>query len=74
MKNAISIFCLLIVLTVQGQVQRFIYEYKFTQRLFEKDSLKSEYMFLDVLKTGSKYYSKNNLILILSRQLPLSNK
>jgi hypothetical protein len=35
MKNAISIFCLLIVLTVQGQVQRFIYEYKFTN-----DSLK----------------------------------
>ena len=58
MKNAISIFCLLIVLTVQGQVQRFIYEYKFTNDSLKKDSLKSEYMFLDVLKTGSKYYSK----------------
>ncbi|MCL1667080.1 GLPGLI family protein [Elizabethkingia ursingii] len=58
MKNAISLFCLFIVLAVQGQVQRFIYEYKFTNDSLKKDSLKSEYMFLDVLKAGSKYYSK----------------
>ncbi|HAY3549669.1 GLPGLI family protein [Elizabethkingia meningoseptica] len=58
MKTTISLLCLLFTLSVQAQLQRFIYEYKFTNDSLKKDSLKSEYMFLDISKIGSKYYSK----------------
>ena len=41
-----------------AQATRFIYEYKFRADSTQTDSLKTEWMYLDINKGGSKYYSK----------------
>lgn len=49
---------LLIGLMVSAQNNRVIYEYKFRPDSTKIDSLKTEWMYLDINKNGSKYYSK----------------
>ena len=47
-------------LMVSAQNTRVIYEYKFRPDSSKSDSLKTEWMYLDINKNGSKYYSKNS--------------
>lgn len=47
-------------LMVSAQNTRVIYEYKFRPDSSKSDSLKTEWMYLDISKNGSKYYSKNS--------------
>ena len=58
MKKLICLFLLGISVFYFSQVQRFTYEYKYTNDSLKKDSMKKDFMFLDVTKTGSKFYSK----------------
>ena len=45
---------------VSAQKTRVIYEYQFRPDSTKIDSLKTEWMYLDINKNGSKYYSKKN--------------
>lgn len=45
-------------LMVSAQNNRAIYEYRFRPDSTKTDSLKTEWMYLDISKNGSKYYSK----------------
>lgn len=47
-------------LMVSAQKTRVIYEYQFRPDSTKIDSLKTEWMYLDITKNGSKYYSKNS--------------
>ena len=47
-------------LMVSAQKTRVIYEYQFRPDSTKIDSLKSEWMYLDIDKNGSKYYSKGS--------------
>ena len=47
-------------LMVSAQKTRVIYEYQFRPDSTKIDSLKTEWMYLDINKNGSKYYSKKN--------------
>ena len=47
-------------LMVSAQKTRIIYEYQFRPDSTKTDSLKTEWMYLDISKNGSKYYSKNS--------------
>lgn len=58
MKKLITLFVVAFYAMVLGQNQRFIYEYKYVPDTLQKDSVKSEFMVLDVTKDGSKYFSK----------------
>ncbi|UJF30835.1 GLPGLI family protein [Kaistella sp. 97-N-M2] len=56
-------FALLLVffgLMVSAQKTRVIYEYRFRPDSTKADSLKTEWMYLDIGKNGSKYYSKSS--------------
>ncbi|MBF8457931.1 GLPGLI family protein [Kaistella sp. G5-32] len=53
-------FLLFFGLMVSAQNTRVIYEYKFRPDSSKSDSLKTEWMYLDINKNGSKYYSKNS--------------
>lgn len=44
---------------ISAQNNRVIYEYKFAPDSTKIDSLKTEWMYLDINKKGSKYYSKS---------------
>ena len=46
-------------LMISAQNNRAIYEYKYASDSTKIDSLKTEWMYLDISKTGSKYYSKS---------------
>lgn len=46
--------------TVFAQNARAIYEYKFKIDSTKMDSIKTEWMYLDITKEGSKYYSKKS--------------
>ena len=56
MKKLILLFTLIGTLAV-AQNKRFIYEYKFISDSTKIDDVKTEMMFLDTTKDGSKYYS-----------------
>lgn len=56
MKNLTLLF-LLFSVAIKAQT-RAIYEYKFKKDSTQLDSLKTEWMYLDIDKDGSKYYSK----------------
>ena len=43
---------------VSAQNNRIVYEYKFRPDSTKTDSIKTEWMYLDITKKGSKYYSK----------------
>lgn len=57
MKKLSALF-LLVGLMFSAQNSRVIYEYKFRPDSTKIDSLKTEWMYLDINKNGSKYYSK----------------
>lgn len=48
---------MLVTTVISGQNKRFIYEYKFISDSTNTDDIKSEMMYLDTNKQGSKYYS-----------------
>lgn len=56
----ISALFLLLGLILSAQNNRVIYEYKFAPDSTKIDSLKTEWMYLDINKNGSKYYSKSS--------------
>lgn len=62
MKRFFKISFLVCVQLVFAQNQRFFYEYKFASDSTRKDSTITELMRLDILPTGSKYYSQNGYI------------
>lgn len=55
----LSALLMLFGLMVSAQNNRVIYEYKYRPDSTKIDSLKTEWMYLDISKKGSKYYSKN---------------
>jgi len=55
----ISALFLLLSLMLSAQNNRVIYEYKSAPDSTKIDSLKTEWMYLDINKKGSKYYSKS---------------
>ena len=54
-----SILFLLFSVLISAQNNRMIYEYTFRPDSTKVDSLKTEWMYLDISKNGSKYYSKS---------------
>lgn len=54
----LSFFFVFYGLMVSAQNNRAIYEYRFRPDSTKIDSLKTEWMYLDISKNGSKYYSK----------------
>ncbi len=57
MKN-LTFLLLFLGLMASAQNNRVIYEYRFRPDSTKTDSLKTEWMYLDISKNGSKYYSK----------------
>ena len=55
----LSALFLFVGLMVSAQNNRVIYEYKFVPDSTKIDSLKTEWMYLDINKKGSKFYSKS---------------
>ncbi len=58
MKKLATLF-LFVGLMISAQNNRVIYEYKYASDSTKIDSLKTEWMYLDINKTGSEYYSKS---------------
>lgn len=58
MKN-VNFLLLLFSVMLSAQNNRMIYEYHFRPDSTKMDSLKTEWMYLDISEKGSKYYSKN---------------
>ena len=57
MKKLLVNFFLIVGIVTFAQNKRFIYEYKFIPDSTNLDDVKTEMMFLDTTKDGSKYYS-----------------
>ena len=57
MKKLLVNFFLIVGIVTFAQNKRFIYEYKFISDSTNIDDVKTEMMFLDTTKDGSKYYS-----------------
>ena len=57
MKKLLVNFFLIVGIVTFAQNKRFIYEYKFIPDSTNVDDVKTEMMFLDITKDGSKYYS-----------------
>ena len=57
MKKLSALF-LFVGLMLSAQNNRVIYEYRFAPDSTKTDSLKTEWMYLDINKKGSKFYSK----------------
>lgn len=57
MKKLILNFCLFLGIFAVAQNKRFIYEYRFIPDSTNLEDVKTEMMFLDTNKQGSKYYS-----------------
>ena len=57
MKKLLVNFFLIVGIVTFAQNKRFIYEYKFISDSTKIDDVKTEMMFLDTTKDGSKYYS-----------------
>ena len=57
MKKLLVNFFLIVGIVTFAQNKRFIYEYKFIPDSTKIDDVKTEMMFLDTTKDGSKYYS-----------------
>jgi GLPGLI family protein len=58
-RNILIIILSFISAFAYGQNQRFIYEYKFVEDSTAKDKSKTEAVYLDVAKKGSKFYSRD---------------
>ena len=59
MKKLSALF-LFVGLMLSAQNNRVIYEYRFAPDSTKTDSLKTEWMYLDINKKGSKFYSKSS--------------
>lgn len=55
-------FTFLLGMLFNAQNKRFVYEYKFVSDSTKKDESKTESMFLDISKKGSKFYSRYKFI------------
>lgn len=62
MKKIFFVFFLLSVLIIDAQNQRFVYEYRSIPDSTAKNDLKTEIMYLDIAKKGSKFYSREKYI------------
>lgn len=62
MKKIIFSFTFLVMIMMNAQNKRFIYEYKLISDSTKKDETKTELMFLDISKKGSKFYSRDRYI------------
>ncbi|GAA5101023.1 hypothetical protein GCM10023210_40110 [Chryseobacterium ginsengisoli] len=62
MKKIIIAFTFLLGMLFNAQNKRFVYEYKFVSDSTKKDESKTESMFLDISKKGSKFYSRYKFI------------
>ncbi|MFC3157867.1 GLPGLI family protein [Chryseobacterium arachidis] len=58
MKKLIIVFAVFLSCAMNAQNQRFVYEYKFISDSTAKNEVKTERMYLDVSKKGSKFYSE----------------
>lgn len=56
-----ALICFLCIFSY-SQNQRFIYEYRFVSDSISKDQAKNEIMYLDIVKKGSKFYSREKAI------------
>lgn len=56
--RTLTLFLLLVSVMTSAQLNRFIYEYSFRADSTRRDSLRTEWMYLDVDEKASKYYSK----------------
>lgn len=80
MKKFLSALFIFVLLMVQAQNTRVIYEYKYVVDSTKKDSLKTTWMYLDITKDGSKYYSKrkfdsDSIVLeSIKKQLAMGNR
>jgi GLPGLI family protein len=54
----LTLLFLLIAFAAHSQNTRVIYQYKYVPNSSKADSIKTEWMYLDIDKEGSKYYSK----------------
>lgn len=62
MKKIIIAFIFLLGILFNAQNKRFVYEYKYVSDSTKKDESKTESMFLDISKKGSKFYSRDKFI------------
>jgi len=62
MKKIIVILNIFLGVVISAQNQRFVYEYKYVSDSTKKDDLKTEIMYLDVAKKGSKFFSRDQYI------------
>lgn len=62
MGKLIIILTVFIGWTINAQNQRFVYEYKFISDSTAKNEVKTEIMYLDISKKGSKFYSEEKHI------------
>lgn len=56
--RTLTLFLVLASVMTSAQLNRFIYEYSFRADSTKRDSLSTEWMYLDMDDKGSKYYSK----------------
>lgn len=61
MKYKLLLFLLAGILT-NAQINRFFYDYKFIPDSNNREDVKSEMMYLDIDKNGSKYYSREKFV------------
>jgi GLPGLI family protein len=62
MKKLLAFSCIILGITINAQINRFFYEYKFIPDSNDKADVKTEMMFLDIDKAGSSYYSRDKYI------------
>ena len=55
----LAVLFLFVGVMLSAQNNRVIYEYRFAPDSIKTDSLKTEWMYLDITKKGSKFYSKS---------------
>lgn len=72
MKKLVIFLAFFLGMAINAQNQRFVYEYKFVSDSTKKDESKTELMFLDVAKKGSKFFSRN--LFVSDSLLQVQNK
>jgi GLPGLI family protein len=72
MKKLVIFLAFFLGMVINAQNQRFVYEYKFVSDSTKKDESKTELMFLDVAKKGSKFFSRN--LFVSDSLLQVQNK
>ncbi|WP_228414035.1 hypothetical protein [Chryseobacterium sp. CH21] len=62
MKKIYWLLLAFLSVTIHAQVNRFFYDYKYISDSTNKADVKSDVMFLDIDKNGSKYYSHEKFV------------